>query len=90
MIGKKYALLAVKADRRSSYSWSSPLLGLSVWKGIFRNDQTKHTQSVLSVSLRWHASMPVNRHSSSFSHMISHSFQDQLSRWPWLFILVYN
>src|SRR6218665_104863 len=52
--------------------------------------KTKHMQRVLPVSSKRHTSIPVTRHSSSNSHIISHCFPNQLSHGPWLFMLVYN
>jgi len=42
---------------------------------LFEEAFSRMTQKALAVSLKCHTSMPVNRHSSSFSHTISHSLQ---------------
>jgi len=70
-----------KYDLLSSYSWSASLR-LSVLKGIFRNDTSQNEtnkERLIAVHFKMTQGVPVNRHSSSFSHAISHSFQDQLS-----------
>jgi len=75
MTKKEYALLGAKAACCLTAAILCYLDYLLFWNNPSQNETLAE-------------GMPINCHSSSFGHTIS--FPDQLSQWPWLFILVYN